>query len=104
MNKETMQKLVNDSEFETLKNHDEVSASTLTALLWRDASTAPEDGTEFQGWILTEGGAGFWEPRCKLDEDGTLGIYGRVDYDEDGWDFGLWHLGLTHWMPHPSEP
>jgi len=76
----------------------------LNDLLWRDASTSPEDGTEFQGWIIAEDGAGFWEPRCKLDEDGTLGIYGRVDYDKDGWDFGLWHLRITHWMPQPSEP
>jgi len=73
--------------------------------LWRNISSAPRDGAEFQAWVVTdEPGVGFWEPRCKFNEHGQIGMWGRVDYDEDGWDYGLNHLTATHWMPQPTEP
>ena len=71
---------------------------------WISVETAPRDGTEFQGWLVTEGGDGFWEPRCRFNEDGQLGIWGRIDYDIDGWDYGLIHLTLTNWQPLPPPP
>ena len=71
---------------------------------WQPIETAPKDGMEFQCWLVTSDGHEFWEPRCKYSPEGILGVYGRIDYDLDGWDFGLWHLGATHWMPLPEPP
>ena len=59
---------------------------------------------EFQGWLVTASGTGFWEPKCILDEDGRLGVWGIIDYDCEGWDFGLTHLELTHWQLQPKPP
>lgn len=73
-------------------------------LVWRDISTVPKDGREFQAWIITEDGHGFWEPRCRFNENGQLGMWGRIDYDIDGWDYDLIHLAATHWMPQPGAP
>jgi hypothetical protein len=64
----------------------------------------PRSGIAFQGWFKDEDGNGFWEPRAIFDRDKGYGLYGRIDYDEDGWDFGLTHLTLTHWMYQPEPP
>jgi hypothetical protein len=66
-------------------------------LAWRPIDTAPRNGTEFQGWTDA------WEPRCRFNADGAFEIWGRVDYDKDGWDIYS-HLTPTHWMPYPSRP
>lgn len=71
---------------------------------WMPINSAPKNGAEFQAWLITEDGDGFWESRCKFDENGSLGVWGRVDYDQDDWDFGLIHLKATHWMPQPCQP
>ena len=74
---------------------------------WMEIDSAPKDGTEFQAWIKSEyreDDFGFWEPRCRFNEDGALGIWRRVDYDGEGWDYGLIHLRATHWMPLPQPP
>lgn len=76
---------------------------TVNISIWRPADTAPRDGTEFQGWFETQNGSGFWEPSCRYNKNGGLGVWGRVDYDTDGWDYGLSHLTLTHWMPQVEE-
>ncbi len=65
---------------------------------WQPIKTAPRDGTEFQTWL------GFWEPRCRFRPDSEgLEIWGRVDYDLDGWADAS-HLTATHWMPQPAAP
>jgi hypothetical protein len=71
---------------------------------WQDISTAPKDGTEFQTWVTrSTDPEGWWEPRCRYNEDGAFEIWGRVDYDQDGWDTYA-HLEPTHWMPLPPPP
>lgn len=64
---------------------------------WQPIETAPRDGTEFQAWI------GNWEPRCRFNEDGTFQIWGRIDYDIEGWDYYPSAIA-THWMPLPEPP
>lgn len=73
---------------------------------WQPIETAPKDGTEFQAWLILENDKlhGFWEPRCKYNEDGILGIWGRIDYDEEDWDYTYFQLVPTHWMPLPEPP
>lgn len=78
------------------------------AAAWKPIGTAPKDGTEFMGWVersdgLACGVEGWWEPRCRYNEDGDLTIYGRMDYDLDGFDFYP-HLRVTRWMPQPTTP
>ena len=72
---------------------------------WQPIETAPKDGTEFQAWVVLKDrtAGGFWEPKCRFNEHGAFEIFGRVDYDEDGWDCFL-HLEPTHWMPLPEPP
>jgi len=72
-------------------------------LRWRSINSAPQDGTEFQGWFVNDNGIGFWEPRCRFNEDGLLQAWGRVDYDIDGWD-NTFDLTFSGWMPLPSPP
>jgi hypothetical protein len=70
---------------------------------WQPIETAPKDGTEFQAW-LEHGSFGYWEPRCRYsDEYDIPQIWGRTDYDEDGWDVYP-HIDVTHWMPLPTPP
>lgn len=76
----------------------------MSKLVWREISTAPKDGTEFQGWFVTQSGDGFWEPRCRYNEDGNIGVWGRIDYDIYGWDYGLIHINIIHWMAQPTAP
>ena len=65
----------------------------------------PPVGKEFEGWLNVFGEEyGFWEPRCIINDDLSLGLWGRVDYDQDGWDYGLTHLTLTHWHYQPEPP
>lgn len=71
-------------------------------LTWQPIETAPKDGTEFQAWVLTMGN-GFWEPRCRFDENECFQIWDRVDYDTDGWAVYP-NLDPTHWMPFPDPP
>lgn len=68
----------------------------LEALEWRPIETAPKDGAEFQAWL------GWWEPRCRFNDDGAFQVWRRVDYDEDGWD--VIEARPTHWLPEPTEP
>ena len=66
---------------------------------------APSDGTEFQAWVRRpeDEAKGYWEPKCRINpKTGSFEIWGRVDYDEDGWD--SYPFIPTHWMPHPQEP
>jgi hypothetical protein len=75
-----------------------------TQLMWLGIDTAPRDGEEFQAWIKADNCDGFWAPRCRYNEHGVFGIYGCVDYDIYGWDYGLIHLTPTHWMSQPISP
>jgi hypothetical protein len=72
---------------------------------WLPIESAPKDGTEFQAWTVLALGHedGVWEPRCRFNRDsGAFEVWGRVDYDQDGWDVDRWIP--THWMPEPSAP
>lgn len=71
---------------------------------WQPIETAPSDGTEFQAWIARRGSPGYWETRCKFNEDGTFVVWDRIDYDVDGWEPVSFPLAPTHWMPHPEPP
>jgi hypothetical protein len=74
----------------------ELIAAARAGAGWQPIETAPKDGTEFQGWV------GQWEPRCRFNpESETFETWGRVDYDEDGWDV---FVPATHWMPPPDPP
>lgn len=67
---------------------------------WRPIETAPKDGTQFQAWIEKYG----WEPRARFNPDSeAFELWGRVDYDKDGWDVYS-HMVPTHWMPLPTPP
>lgn len=67
---------------------------------WQPIETAPRDGTEFQAWIDQYG----WEPACRYNPDTeAFEIFGRIDYDQDGWD-SYHHMTPTHWMPYPAPP
>ncbi len=70
-------------------------------MTWQSVGTAPKDGTEFQGWLITAG-ASWWEPRCRFNNDGAFEIWGRIDWDEEGFD--TVNATLTHWMPQPGPP
>lgn len=92
------------SDTEDLRNHVRklatalrLSAASLTGG-WRPMESAPKDGTEFQAWTNA------WEPRCRFNpETGAFEIWGRVDYDMDGWDTYP-HLIPTHWQHLPASP
>lgn len=56
--------------------------------------TAPMDGTEFQAILLCDD-IEDWEPRCRFNEHGNFEVYGRVDYDQDGW----YLLNSDNWQP-----
>ena len=75
--------------------------------MWRGIKSAPRDGTPFQAWIRrddTPDFIGWWEPECRFNEDGgAFEIYGRVDYDEDGWSVYP-HLTSVAWQPQPEPP
>lgn len=64
---------------------------------WRDIATAPRDGREFQAWWK-----GQWQPRARFDpEFGSFQLWGRTDYDTEGWEtFAI----DGHWQPLPSPP
>lgn len=65
---------------------------------WQAIEGAPKGGVEFQAWV------GHWEPRCRFDPDTeAFEIWGRTDYDQDGWDIYM-HLKPTHFMPQPEPP
>lgn len=65
---------------------------------WRDIKDAPKDGVEFQAWV------GHWEPRCRFNPDtDAFEIWGRTDYDQDGWDVYT-YLKPTRFMPLPEPP
>lgn len=77
--------------------------SALTAAGWQPAATAPKDGTRFQAWLTNSAGFGFWDADCRYNQKtGAFESYGRIDYDQDGWE--VWCDGFTHWMPQPGEP
>lgn len=67
----------------------------------------PTDGTEFAVWFARDCQYGDWEGKCRIGMHGALEIYGRIDYDQDGWEAysGDWHA--THFMiidPPHKEP
>lgn len=67
---------------------------------WQPIETAPKDGTQFQAWIEKYG----WEPHARFNPDSeAFELWGRVDYDKDGWDVYP-HMVPTHWMPLPTPP
>lgn len=67
---------------------------------WRPIETAPKDGTEFQAWVDKYG----WEPKARVNpETEAVELWGRTDYDQDGWDV-YFHMTVTHWMPTPEGP
>ena len=71
---------------------------------WMPIETAPTDGSEFQAWVINDdNGFGFWEPKCRFNKDGAFEMWGRVDYDIDGWAVHYPYTA-THWMPLPPPP
>ena len=64
---------------------------------WRDISTAPRDGSEFQAWVVVNGADGMWELECTCDAGGTL-------RDKLGFRYDAEQVTVTHWMPKPSAP
>ncbi|WP_341237917.1 hypothetical protein [uncultured Limnobacter sp.] len=71
---------------------------------WKPIESAPRDGTEFQAWVKSSYHKGWWEPKVRFDRDNLrFEIWGRVDYDEDNFDFYP-DTKLTHWMPQPTPP
>lgn len=74
---------------------------------WQPIETAPKDGTEFQAWVVPKYlpvSAGSWETRARFHPDTEqFEVWGRIDYDIDGWDF-YYNLTPTHWSPHPASP
>jgi Lar family restriction alleviation protein len=80
-----------------------VVKDSLTTEGWRPIEDAPRDGTEFQAWCVSAGD-GWWEPRCKYNDEGNFFTWGRIDYDIDGWDFLCAPMRPTHWMPLPPPP
>lgn len=66
---------------------------------WRDMKTAPH-GVPFMAWIDKYG----LELECRINPDTeAFEIFGRVDYDQDGWEV-VPHMTPTHWMPYPYPP
>lgn len=77
-----------------------LSAQVQDVAGWQPIETAPKDGSEFQAFIINYG----WEPRARFNpETVAFEIWGRVDYDQDGWDFYP-HMVPSHWMPLPAAP
>ncbi len=67
---------------------------------WQPIETAPRDGSEFQAWIKDYG----WEPKARINlSTEAFEIWGRVDYDEEGWSVYP-HMIPSHWMPLPASP
>lgn len=77
----------------------EAAAALRDLTEWRDIATAPKDGAEFQAWW-----SGQWQPRARFNPDTeAFELWGRVDYDQDGWD--AFSLDLADgWLPLPSAP
>lgn len=72
-------------------------------MTWQPIETAPKDGTEFQAWIKSQFGD-WWEPKCRINPNSeAFEVWGRVDYDYDGWDNDP-EWTPTHWMPLPTSP
>lgn len=77
---------------------------------WQPIETAPKDGTEFQAWLYGDPhpaaarfANGWWEPRCRFDpESGAIQVWGRIDYDQEGWED--YYPTRLLWMPLPSPP
>lgn len=70
---------------------------------WRTIDSAPKDGTEFQGWVSWGGRDGWWEPKCRFNADTeAFEVWGRVDYDQDGWDSHA--VTVSYWIPTPAAP
>ena len=65
---------------------------------WKPIEGAPTDGTEFVCWFSRDSTHGDWEPKCRFDEHGALQVYGRVDYDQDGWEVYSGDWNPTHFM------
>lgn len=64
---------------------------------WGAMDAAPRDGTEFQAWWGDQ-----WQPRARFDpEYGSFQLWGRTDYDTEGWEtFPI----EGYWMPQPAPP
>lgn len=59
----------------------------------------PTDGTEFQAWWSRS-----WQPFARINpENGAFELWGRIDYDQDGWDV-FSASDFTHWQPLPEPP
>lgn len=72
---------------------------------WQPIETAPRDGSEFQAWVVALDNAknGCWEPKCRFNQmSEAFEIWGRVDYDIDGWE--VYGVKPTYWMPSPTAP
>ena len=64
---------------------------------WRPIESAPRDGTEFQAWW-----SGTWQPRARFDpEYGSFQLWGRTDFDTEGWE--TYQID-GHWTPLPDAP
>lgn len=73
-------------------------------MAWQPIETCPKDGSEFQAWIQRADGRQWCEHRCTYDENESFRVWGRIDYDQDGWDWLTVECKPTHWMPQPMPP
>lgn len=72
---------------------------------WRPMDEAPRDGSEFQALATVDAnGAWIWEPRCRFEpKNEVFEIWGRVDYDQDGWEVHPL-ITLQSWQSQPVLP
>lgn len=75
---------------------------------WQDIVTAPQDGSEFQAWVIRPAMSGdvhayplegWWEPRARI---GPTGEHEQYDM-EYGWESVIYQT-FSHWMPQPGAP
>jgi len=70
---------------------------------WQPIETAPANG-EFFGYCVNSKGQCWLEPRCRLNEDGVVEVYGWIDCGYEDFEPTPSFWRVTHWMPIPEPP